>query len=115
MEENLEKSNVFFVNLTTKSVTPDVDVRRNRKKDYIYFGKDNLFPNYLIDLADNCSIHRALLETKSKFIAGEGFSFEGEDSQVDYQYSPKLQGNRSRREERRDTHETQCAQHEQQP
>lgn len=82
MEENLEKSNVFFVNLTTKSVTPDVDVRRNRKKDYIYFGKDNLFPNYLIDLADNCSIHRALLETKSKFIAGEGFSFEGEDSQV---------------------------------
>lgn len=76
------KSDVFFVNLTTETVTPSVDSRRNKKKDYIYFGKDNLFPDYLIDLADNCSIHRALLETKSKFISGEGFSFEGEDSQI---------------------------------
>jgi hypothetical protein len=81
MEEN-KASNIFFVNLTTKSVTPDVDIRKNKKKDYIYFGKDNLFPDYLIDLADNCSIHRALLETKTKFIAGEGFYFEGEDNQV---------------------------------
>ena len=76
------KSDVFFVNLTTETVTPSVDSRKNRKKEYIYFGKDNLFPDYLIDLADNCSIHRALLETKSKFIAGEGFIFEGEDGQV---------------------------------
>jgi hypothetical protein len=81
MEEN-KASNIFFVNLTTKSVTPDVDIRKNKKKDYIYFGKDNLFPDYLIDLADNCSIHRALLETKSKFISGEGFYFEGEDNQI---------------------------------
>ena len=71
------KSDVFFVNLTTETVTPSVDSRKHRKKEYIYFGKDNLFPDYLIDLADNCSIHRALLETKSKFIAGEGFIFEG--------------------------------------
>jgi hypothetical protein len=76
------KSDVFFVNLTTETVTPSVDSRKHRKKEYIYFGKDNLFPDYLIDLADNCSIHRALLETKSKFIAGEGFIFEGEDGQV---------------------------------
>jgi len=76
------KSDVFFVNLTTETVTPSVDSRKNRKKEYIYFGKDNLFPEYLIGLADNCSIHRALLETKSKFIAGEGFIFEGEDGQV---------------------------------
>ena len=84
MESNKEinKSNVFFVNLTTKSVTPDVDVRKNKKKDYIFYGKDNLFPDYLIDLADNCSIHRALLETKAKFIAGEGFSFEGDENQI---------------------------------
>ena len=81
MEEN-KASNIFFVNLTTKSVTPDVDIRKNKKKDYIYFGKDNLFPNYLIDLADNCSIHRALIETKTKFIAGEGFYFEGDDNQI---------------------------------
>ena len=81
MEEN-KASNIFFVNLTTKSVTPDVDIRKNKKKDYIYFGKDNLFPDYLIDLADNCSIHRALIETKTKFIAGEGFYFEGEDNQI---------------------------------
>jgi len=75
-------SNVFFVNLTTKSVTPTVDSRLNKKKDYVFFGKDNLFPDYLIDLADNSSIHRALLDTKAKFIAGSGFEFTGDDSQV---------------------------------
>jgi len=82
MEQNTDNSNIFFVNLTTKSVTPDVISRGNKRKEYVYYGKDNLFPQYLVDLADNCSIHRALLDTKSKFINGAGFEFIGDDSQV---------------------------------
>lgn len=76
------KSDIFFVNLTTKNVSPEVNTRTHKTKDWIYFGDDNLFPQYLSDLADNCSIHRALLETKSKFIEGEGIVFEGEDLEI---------------------------------
>lgn len=76
------KNEVFFVNLTTENVSPHVNTRANKTKDWIFFGKDNLFPEYLVDLADNCSIHRALLETKSKFIAGEGLTFDGDDTQI---------------------------------
>lgn len=76
------KSDIFFVNLTTKDISPSVNTRANKSKPYIFFGKDNLFPQYLSELADNSSIHRALLETKSKFIEGEGVAFEGDDSQI---------------------------------
>jgi hypothetical protein len=82
MEENTQKSNVFFVNLTTESVAPSINTRLHKKKDWVFFGKDNLFPQYLIELADNCAIHNALLETKHKFIQGQGFAFEGKTSQV---------------------------------
>ena len=82
MEENNQKSNIFFVNLTTNSVAPSISNRMNKRKDWVYFGKDNLFPQYLSDLADNCAIHNALLETKHKFIQGQGFVFEGNARQV---------------------------------
>ena len=76
-------SDIFFVNLTTKDVSPSVSNRANKTKPYIFFGQDNLFPQYISELADNCSIHRALLETKSKFIEGEGFSFIADsDSEI---------------------------------
>jgi len=82
MEENKDKSNIFFVNLTTETVAPSINTRLHKKKDWVFFGKDNLFPQYLIDLADNCAIHNALLETKHKFIQGQGFIFDGNRNQV---------------------------------
>lgn len=79
---NKSESSIFFVNLTTDNIAPVVSQRLHKRKDYIYFGKDNLFPQYLIDLADNCAIHAALLETKQKFIQGQGFTFDGKTRDV---------------------------------
>lgn len=82
MKEIKGKSDIFFVNLTTDSVAPNVNTRLHKKKDWVFFGKDNLFPQYLIELADNCAIHNALLEAKHKFIQGQGFVFEGTEDQI---------------------------------
>lgn len=77
MEKKSNNSNIFFVNLTTKDLAPKINPR-NHRYDYVFFGNKNLFPQDMIKLADNSSIHAALLAVKSKFIKGSGVTIESE-------------------------------------
>ncbi len=45
-------------------------------KNYIKAGFDNLWPNYLLKLTTNCAIHNAIVDSKARQIAGEGFTIE---------------------------------------
>ena len=44
------------------------------RHSWIPFGEDNLFPQQLSDLSRSASTHRAILNTKTTFTLGEGFS-----------------------------------------
>lgn len=44
-----------------------------RNKDFILFGKDNLYPEYLLWLYNKSGKHGAIINSKSKYIAGGGF------------------------------------------
>lgn len=50
-----------------------------RKADWVYFDRDNLFPQRLVRLADNCPIHSAAINKHAMFIAGDGLEFEDEE------------------------------------
>lgn len=41
--------------------------------DYVKYGEDNLFPNYLVELYNGSSTHRALCTTIATMIYGDGF------------------------------------------
>lgn len=45
-------------------------------REWINCGPDNLWPNYLINLANNCAVHSRILESKARQIAGEGLTVE---------------------------------------
>lgn len=52
-----------------------------RNKDFVFYDSDNLFPQRLNKLADNSSIHSAIIFQKAKFIAGEGLIFKGSQAE----------------------------------
>ncbi len=47
--------------------------REHAKGDWVKYGDDNLFPNYLVDLYHCSPTHNALCTTIGMMIYGEGF------------------------------------------
>lgn len=45
-------------------------------KDYISYGQDNMYPNYLIESLNKSATHNAIIETKTKEIFGDGLQVE---------------------------------------
>jgi hypothetical protein len=46
-------------------------------KNYIEFGKDNNYPNYLLDLYNESPKHSAIVKSKSTYVFGAGFEDKG--------------------------------------
>lgn len=69
---------------------PEVPVIIEKKQyEWIYFGEDNLYPNYLSELPYGSAIHNAIIKTKAKMNAGDGILLNGtktpEDSKLEYE------------------------------
>lgn len=47
-------------------------------KPYIYYGENNLYPEYLLELFNRCSKHNAIITGKSLMIKADGFETENE-------------------------------------
>ncbi|WP_313448255.1 hypothetical protein [Sphingobacterium sp.] len=54
-------------------ITPlPVEPKQNNDDRPIFWGLDNLYPNFLIDIADKSSLHGSILNSKSNYIFGDG-------------------------------------------
>jgi len=62
-----------FVNLSTPEVNTEVKDLDRLRDDWIPFGADNLFPQYLAELKRQSSTHRSVLAQKTTFTTGGGF------------------------------------------
>lgn len=76
MEIKKEKNNEvnIAVEKFARHITP-LNTESNEKNDdkMVKWGElDNLYPNFLIDLADKSAIHGSILETKGNYIFGDG-------------------------------------------
>ena len=71
--ENTFKTKYAFVNLSTPEVTTEVKDLKRLREDFVPFGKDNLFPQYLSELKRQSSTHRSVLAQKTTFTTGGGF------------------------------------------
>ncbi len=61
--------NVRVIKLGT-NVGPEII--ENKRKEYVEFGKDNQFPQYLLDISKKTALHTAILDKKIKMDNGEG-------------------------------------------
>lgn len=69
-----EKINFRFVQLAAQTA-PSITV--DRKSEIVGWGADNKFPNYVLDLSIQSSLHTAILDRKVKMGCGEGFTYDG--------------------------------------
>lgn len=64
------QSNVMVIKLSSEHKVPQFLEIRN--KDWIYFGKNNDYPEYLLTLFDRSGKHNAIISQKSFYIYGAG-------------------------------------------
>ena len=77
-----------FLNRNKKPIEPDSvhsisfakaeppSIKEDKNKDYVAFGADNLFPQELIEYRNGCSLHNAIIRSKSLIIGGGGLEIE---------------------------------------
>jgi hypothetical protein len=68
-----KKSELMFVKLFNQKVP---DFKEVKNKDWVYYGSDNLYPDYLIDLYERSATHSAIINGKIRYILGEGWTSE---------------------------------------
>ena len=74
---NSKKRSVFSVDLAAYKLPLFRDIAYN-SKNWINFGKDNLFPVYLVDLFNQSAVHNAIVTGKVKYITGRGLALKSE-------------------------------------
>ena len=60
-----ETSNVLYIKFENHKVPEFKEVKN---KEYIYFGEDNNYPDYLIELYLRCAKHNAIINGKTNYI-----------------------------------------------
>lgn len=61
------------------------DYSERQEENVIYFGEDNSFPNYLVELYNESPTHRALCTTIGLMIYGDGFTPQDLDARLLYE------------------------------
>ena len=50
---------------------------------WVYYGENNLLPQYFIELYDNCAIHKAVVTSKVNQIMGDGILTTSTGEKID--------------------------------
>jgi hypothetical protein len=63
--------NLLFINLA-EAIQPIFIERKGR--EWISYGEDNMYPNYLLELYNKSGKHGAIVKSKANYITGEGWT-----------------------------------------
>lgn len=69
--------NILFSNIQRHTIPEFSEIRG---KDWMGYGKDNLYPQYLLKLSQRSAKHNAILTGKQHFISGNGWVVDGEEN-----------------------------------
>ena len=64
-----KKDNISVIHLAEYNLPT---IKEVNNKDYIEFGADNMYPQYLLELYNGSSINNAIIKGVSSMIYGEG-------------------------------------------
>lgn len=69
-----ESSDIGHFSMSKMTDLPIIGVKNNQ--EWVSYGADNLYPEYLKDLFNTSPTHQAIVKTKAQMVAGEGFVAE---------------------------------------
>jgi hypothetical protein len=71
MSEEKQKYHINRLNFTQEPMLP-IFSEVMLRSPWVYYGENNLMPNYLISRYNNCAIHKAIITSKREQICGDG-------------------------------------------
>lgn len=72
-EREMTGDNISVINF---AAIPLPDFKETKNLEYVKFGSDNNYPNYLIELLNRSAKHNAILTGKVHYITGRGFAIK---------------------------------------
>jgi len=75
----MEEKNKYSIKSGKFSVIETPEIKEVRGKEYMFYGKKNLFPESLIKLYDTSAIHHTCIQAIKDGIFGEGIELVGEE------------------------------------
>jgi hypothetical protein len=70
MSEEIRKTQLTSIKFSSATIPVFSEVLQ--RSPWVYYGENNLLPQYFIDLYDNCAIHKAVVTSKVNQIMGDG-------------------------------------------
>lgn len=70
----VEKFNVETINLSAVTDLPKIKEKHNQ--DWVDYGDDNLYPQYLQDMFNTSPTHNAIVKTKAEMVVGDGYTYD---------------------------------------
>lgn len=70
----MDKETLRFSSLTDNNITPTPNLieRVDGRRDYVYFGEDNLYPQYLLNLYYHSAVFESIIKQTKDYIMGNG-------------------------------------------
>jgi len=70
------KGSGFIDTFSLSAVTDLPYIKENRTYDWVDYGDDNLYPEYLKDMYNTSPTHNAIVKTKAQMVVGEGYTID---------------------------------------
>lgn len=51
-------------------------IKENKSMNWVTYGSDNMYPEYLKDMYNSSPTHQAIVKTKSQIVVGDGFTYD---------------------------------------
>ena len=68
--------NIGMDSLSLAAMTDLPIIRESRNKDYVEYGSNNLYPEYLKDMFNTSPTHNAIVKTKAQMVVGDGWTYD---------------------------------------
>lgn len=79
MENKEEENKIKYVIQNFNTSNAPQYIEKASRAGYIFYGEDNLYPDYLISLMNKSAKHNAILKRKAMMIGGNGWNLDGLD------------------------------------
>ena len=74
--QTLPKGGDAVDTFSLQAVTDLPVIKESRQYEWVYYGEDNLYPEYLKDMFNTSPTHNAIVKTKAQMVVGEGYTYD---------------------------------------
>ena len=74
--QTLPKGGDAVDSFSLQAVTDLPVITESRQHEWVLYGEDNLYPEYLKDMFNTSPTHNAIVKTKAQMVVGEGYTYD---------------------------------------